>query len=83
MLLIPCPFCGPRDEIEFRYRGDASVARPVPDASGSTATALVYERANPAGLHTEWWLHVGGCRQVLRVERDTRTHRITAVEVAR
>ena len=23
MLRIACPFCGPRDEVEFRYRGDA------------------------------------------------------------
>ena len=31
-MLIPCPHCGPRDEIEFTYRGDASVVRPGPDA---------------------------------------------------
>ncbi|MGZ8625813.1 MAG: sarcosine oxidase subunit delta, partial [Actinomycetota bacterium] len=23
MLLIPCPWCGPRDEVEFRYGGQA------------------------------------------------------------
>ena len=25
MLRISCPWCGVRDEVEFRYRGDASV----------------------------------------------------------
>ncbi|MFM8681042.1 MAG: sarcosine oxidase subunit delta, partial [Alphaproteobacteria bacterium] len=32
MLQINCPHCGPRDETEFTYRGDATVARPGPDA---------------------------------------------------
>ena len=32
MLQIHCPHCGPRDEAEFTYRGDASVSRPGPDA---------------------------------------------------
>ncbi|MGE5094790.1 MAG: sarcosine oxidase subunit delta, partial [Betaproteobacteria bacterium] len=28
MLLIPCPWCGPREEIEFSYGGQAHVAYP-------------------------------------------------------
>ena len=28
MLLIPCPNCGPRDETEFHYGGQAHVAYP-------------------------------------------------------
>ena len=28
MLLIPCPWCGPRDEVEFHYGGQAHVAYP-------------------------------------------------------
>ena len=27
MLLIPCPYCGPRPELEFRYAGEAHIAR--------------------------------------------------------
>ncbi|RUX65781.1 sarcosine oxidase subunit delta, partial [Mesorhizobium sp. M7A.F.Ca.US.014.04.1.1] len=27
MQLFPCPFCGPRDETEFYYGGDAGNAR--------------------------------------------------------
>jgi heterotetrameric sarcosine oxidase delta subunit len=32
MMLIPCPWCGPRNQIEFTYGGDATVRRPPPDA---------------------------------------------------
>ena len=33
MLLIPCPWCGPRDEVEFRYGGQAGTSYPAdPDA---------------------------------------------------
>ena len=33
MLLIPCPWCGPRDECEFVYGGEAHIKRPEnPDA---------------------------------------------------
>jgi sarcosine oxidase subunit delta len=82
MLIVSCPFCGPRDEIEFRYRGDASIARPAEGAGEAAFAAYVYGRDNPAGRHAEWWLHAGGCRQLLRVERDTVTHAVTSVEGA-
>jgi sarcosine oxidase subunit delta len=78
MLRIPCPWCGERDEIEFRYRGDASVARPAQDAGIDAFTAFVYERENRCGWHREWWLHVGGCHQLLWIERHTLTHEIRA-----
>ncbi len=76
MLRIPCPWCGERDEIEFRYRGDAGRVRPAPGAGLAAFTAYVYERANPLGWHLEWWLHVGGCRRLLKVLRHTATHEI-------
>jgi heterotetrameric sarcosine oxidase delta subunit len=76
MLRIPCPWCGTRDEIEFRYRGDAGVARPGPEAPLADFTAYVYERDNPLGWHLEWWLHTGGCRKLLKVERHTLSHEI-------
>jgi sarcosine oxidase subunit delta len=76
MLRIPCPWCGIRDEIEFRYRGDAGVARPGPEAPLADFTAYVYGRANPLGWHLEWWLHTGGCRKLLKVERHTLSHEI-------
>lgn len=79
MLRIPCPNCGERDEAEFRYRGDASVARPSTDADIEAFSAYVYERDNARGWHLEWWLHVGGCRQLLKIVRHTVTHQIHSV----
>lgn len=94
MLRIPCPHCGLRDEIEFRYRGDASLVRPSAGAGGEAAMAeaflaepflaeaflaYVYERGNPAGWHVEWWLHVGGCRRALKLVRHTATHEVAWV----
>ena len=79
MLRIPCPWCGERDESEFRYKGDASLRRPDGAAGVEAFAAFVYERANPHGWHQEWWLHSAGCRQLLKVLRHTVTHEIQAV----
>jgi heterotetrameric sarcosine oxidase delta subunit len=81
MLRIPCPHCGERDEVEFRYRGDAHVARPrdASEADLAAFTAYVYQRTNPHGWHLEWWLHVAGCRRLLKVLRHTLTHQIAWV----
>jgi len=76
MLLIPCPWCGPRAQVEFTFGGDATVRRPAPDAPDDAWVAYVYLRDNPAGPHAELWQHSAGCRQWLRVQRDTRTHAI-------
>lgn len=89
MLQISCPWCGVRDEVEFRYKGDAGVTRPVAAAADAVQpadieafNAYVYERANPRGWHVEWWLHAAGCRQLLKVRRHTLTHVIHAVSKA-
>ena len=78
-MLIPCPFCGPREHAEFSYGGDATVRRPRQDEPewGQKWQAYVYERANPRGPHKEYWHHVIGCRQWLVVTRDTLSHEIT------
>ena len=78
MLLIPCPWCGPRNQVEFTYGGDATVARPDRDAPEDAWLRYVYVRDNPAGPHDELWLHSAGCRQWFKVRRDTRTHDILA-----
>ena len=82
MLLIDCPYCGPRVQAEFTY-GGADVARPSPDAPSDAWFAYVYLRDNPKGLHDELWQHSAGCRAWLRVRRDTRTHDIVTVESVR
>ena len=82
MIRIPCPHCGLRDEIEFTYRGDASVARPDGDAPVEAFHDYVYARGNPRGWHLEWWYHSGGCRQFLKVVRHTMTHEVRAAGLA-
>ncbi|MGH8263342.1 MAG: sarcosine oxidase subunit delta [Steroidobacteraceae bacterium] len=79
MLRIECPWCGARDEAEFRYRGDASLSRPAADAGVEAFTSYVYTRENLRGWHVEWWLHVGGCRRLLKILRHTVTHEIHAI----
>ena len=81
MLLIPCPFCGPRDEHEFRCGGEAHIRRPGPPDAVSNAQwdAYLHRRENPVGVHYERWVHEGGCGQWFHVARDTRTHEIKAV----
>jgi heterotetrameric sarcosine oxidase delta subunit len=82
MLRIRCPWCGERDEIEFRYRGDASRPRPAADAGLAAFCDYVYQRDNPQGWHLEWWLHVGGCRTLLKIERHTLSHEIRWIGAA-
>jgi len=81
MLIIPCPYCGPRHEQEFHYGRQAHVAYPE-DPSALTdeewAHYLFY-RDNPRGPHAERWVHSAGCRKWFNVVRDTLTYEIKAV----
>jgi len=81
MLLIPCPWCGERDESEFHCGGQSHIARPtnaetLSDAEGAD---YLYMRDNPRGLLCERWHHSSGCRRWFNVARDTVTHEIHAV----
>lgn len=78
---LDCPCCGSRDLREFSYLGDAERTTPALSDDAETWAAYVYERRNPRGPHLEYWQHVHGCRQVLRVRRNTQTHVIEAVEL--
>jgi sarcosine oxidase subunit delta len=80
MLLIPCPFCGPRPELEFRHAGEAHVAR-APDPSAASDgewSDFLYMRRNPKGLHAERWRHISGCGRFFNCLRDTVSDRILA-----
>ena len=81
MLLISCPHCGPRAEIEFRCGGESHIQRPGPHTavSDSVWADYLYFRDNPKGLLLERWLHQAGCRRWFNVARDTVTHEIKAV----
>ena len=78
MLLIPCPWCGARPENEFRYGGEAHVARPAQPAElDDTAWAeFLYFRTNPKGVHTERWRHAHGCGRFFNCLRDTVTDKV-------
>ena len=75
MLLIACPYCGERPDIEFSYGGEAHIARPAdPSAlSDEDWTAYLYARSNPKGTHAERWRHTNGCGRFFNAVRDTVT----------
>ncbi|MFT6911465.1 MAG: heterotetrameric sarcosine oxidase delta subunit [Paracoccaceae bacterium] len=85
-MIINHPLLGPRDSAEFVYLGDANLIN-RPDGQSETADDAFYEyaylRANPAGEHRELWFHEGGDRSWLVVTRNTVTHDISNVELAR
>lgn len=78
MMLIPCPWCGPRDEDEFVNGGEAHPERPRDPGELSDAdwTAYLFFHDNPKGPLAERWTHAYGCRQVFIALRDTFTHQI-------
>jgi heterotetrameric sarcosine oxidase delta subunit len=81
MLLIPGPHCGPRDETEFKYGGQAGIAYPAdPDAlTDAEWVAYLFWRDNPKGPWRERWVHTAGCRRWFDLERDTLTNEIREV----
>jgi heterotetrameric sarcosine oxidase delta subunit len=78
VLLIPCPWCGPRDEIEFRYGGQAHVSYPPDPGRLSDAewADYLFMRDNPKGEWSERWMHAAGCRRWFNTVRSTVTHEI-------
>jgi sarcosine oxidase subunit delta len=85
-MIINHPLLGPRDSQEFTYKGDAAlIDRPDWTAPDAEAAFFVYAylRDNPAGWHRELWFHEAGDRSWLVVTRNTLTHEIAKVELAR
>jgi sarcosine oxidase subunit delta len=75
MLLIACPYCGPRPELEFVYGGQAQVARPAEPAAVNAQdwADFLYVRDNTRGVHAERWRHTHGCGRNFNALRDTRS----------
>lgn len=80
MLLIHCPHCGERPELEFRHCGEAHLVRPADPAALTDAewAAYLHQRENPRGLHAERWRHIHGCGRFFNALRDTLSDRFTA-----
>jgi sarcosine oxidase subunit delta len=81
MQLISCPWCGPREEAEYHYGGQAHVAYPhdVGAMSDADWADYLFFRDNPRGPFAERWVHAAGCRRWFNAVRDTGTHEVLAV----
>lgn len=81
MLIIPCPWCGPRDEIEFHCGGEiiGRPHEPCLEVGDEAWGQYLFFRDNKQGMARERWLHLYGCRQWFEVSRNTVTHAISSV----
>ena len=79
MMLLSCPWCGPRDEAEFSCGGTTHIVRPPLGSSDAEWGAYLFFRDNPKGPLRERWRHSYGCGQWFNVERHTVTHEVLAV----
>ena len=85
-MIINHPLLGPRDAQEFVYLGDANLINRPNGMAADAADQFhdyLYLRDNPAGQHRELWYHEQGDRSWLVVTRNTLTHEITQVDLAR
>ena len=81
MLYIHCPQCAEkRDEQEFHYAGEASIARPADpeNCSDEEWGDYVFMRTNHKGWIWEQWEHVSGCRKVFVAKRNNVSNDIEA-----
>ncbi|MBR9650694.1 sarcosine oxidase subunit delta [Thalassovita aquimarina] len=74
MQLFPCPFCGPRDEHEFHFAGEAGKARPDTTRTVSPEGWAHYlnDQRNEKGRVREVWMHLT-CSELFAMERDSVT----------
>ena len=81
MLLIPCPYCGEREESEFHQGGEAHIERPKDPykLTDEEWADYLFFRDNRKGVYLERWVHRHGCRRWFNVARDTATNQIVAV----
>ena len=80
MLLIACPYCGERPELEFAHGGQAHIARPAKPSAADIQewTRFLYMRDNTKGLYAERWRHSHGCGKFFNAVRDTTTDHFIA-----
>jgi len=82
MILVPCPYCGPRNASEFRWSGEV---RQRPDPATATPAQwrrYLYMRRNVAGWSSENWFHRAGCGRYFVLERHTVTNQFRAADSA-
>jgi sarcosine oxidase subunit delta len=81
MLLFSCPNCGPRNETEFHYGGQAHVSYPEhpEELTDREWAEYLFYRQNTKGLFAERWVHSAGCRKWFNMLRDTVSYDVKAV----
>jgi sarcosine oxidase, subunit delta len=84
VLLISCPWCGARDEVEFSFGGPADIALPAdPEAADDATWAdFLFFRDAPDGEARERWCHSAGCRRWFVAVRDVRTNTFPASDLS-
>lgn len=83
MMVLSCPWCGPRNVTEFRYGGE-NRSRPDPaTASPAQWRGYLFMKSNPMGEVGETWYHRAGCRRYFTLDRDTRTNASRRPEATR
>ncbi|MCP8937635.1 sarcosine oxidase subunit delta [Alsobacter sp. SYSU M60028] len=75
MQIFTCPFCGARDETEFRFMGEAGKQRPEGGRAVGEAewAAYLYLQRNEKGPVREIWMHQP-CGELFLLARDNVTH---------
>ena len=73
MFLIECPWCGKRDQSEFKCGGEADRPRPLnpEELSDAEWADYVFMRRNTKGAHRSLWVHSHGCGQWFVITHDT------------
>ena len=73
-MLVPCPWCGERDESEFSFGGEAHLERPEDSCSDKELTEYIFMRKNIKVEQKDRWIHINGCRQWFNAVRNTTTN---------
>lgn len=78
MLLINCPYCGNRPELEFHCGGEAHIARPQDPATLTDEewAEFLFYRTNAKGKVAERWNHAHGCQRWFNAIRDSVTDKV-------
>ena len=84
MQIFPCPFCGPRDEREFHFAGEAGKMRPdtTADVSAEDWGTYLHMHRNEKGRVREVWVHKP-CAEMFILERDSLTMAVLDAETLR
>ena len=81
MFLINCPYCGERDQQEFKAGGEAHIERPKQptELTDDEWAEYLFMRKNIKGVQFERWNHSSGCRRWFNVVRNTATDEILKI----